>query len=246
MGSPDPLKPTFLIFKESLPGTLKSEEPNDLSIDFLVEGAIRQSAEWLAGELARGVAMTVITPTITGYTAVPYTGAPPCGYMRPIHHHCKVKGCPLQGTMVMVLAPKLAGAIEACHRLWHTRGKQLVSQRYEVRATTFNLDSEDLEEGLLRDDPDSWSWLRSVVEEQEMVIHLSNIGALLSPAGSAGRIWVAKGQPLPLPQNATPGRPEYEHISWLAGDLDSAGLLIDETDDEEEDDLDFGEPSKGL
>lgn len=189
--------------------------------------------------------MTVISPSITGYTAVPYTGAPRCGYMRPIHHHCKVEDCPLHANLVMVLARDLPGAVRACHRLWETRGKQLVSQRYEVKAETLRLNNEDLEEGLLHDDPESWGWLRSMVEEQQKVIHLSKTGALISPPESAGEIWVEKSQPLLLPKDAVPERPEYEHISWLAADLDPASDLIAETDDEE-DDLDLGEPSRGL
>ncbi len=190
--------------------------------------------------------MTVISPTITGHTAMPYTGAPRCGYMRPIHHHCKDLSCPLQSTMVMVLAPGWGRAIEACHRLWDTRGKQLVGQRYEVRAETYSVNNEGLEDGLLRDDPESWALLRSMVEEQEKVIHLSNVGALLTPAGSPGEIWVEKSPPVYLPKDARPGRPQFEDGSWLDGDLEPPEFLIDEPEEpDESEEGESEEPEEG-
>lgn len=177
--------------------------------------------------------MTVISPTIDGYTAMPLSGVPRCGYMRPIHHHCKDLSCPLNFSLVMVLASGWGPAIEACHRLWDTRDQQLVAQRFTVLAETRQIDNEELERGLLKDDAESWADLRSMVEEHEKpVVHLSNIGALISQAGSPGDIWVPQSPPIELPKNAWPGRPTFEDFSWLDGDLESADSLIDDESDE--------------
>jgi hypothetical protein len=191
--------------------------------------------------------MTVISPAIDGYTAMPFTGTPRCGYMRSIHHHCKDTSCPLNSSLVMVLASGFGPAIEACSRLWDTRDQQLVAQRFTVLAKTLQVNNEDLEEGLLRDSAESWTHLRAMVEDHERpVIHLSNIGALLSRAGSPGNIWVPQSPQLQLPKNARPGRPDFEDLSWLESDLDldSPDSLIDDGLDEPFDGLD--EPSEGL
>lgn len=186
--------------------------------------------------------MTVHSSTISGHTAMPFSGTLRCGYMRPIHHHCKDSSCPLNLSLVMVLAEGLGPAIDSCHRLWDTRDQQIIVQRFKVLADTFQVNNEGLERGLLKDDPESWTRLRSMVEEQQTpILHLSNIGALISQAGSPGHIWVPQSQPLQLPKNPRIGRSSFEDASWLDGDLEPPDVLLD-LDDE----VDDGEPSEGL
>ena len=50
--------------------------------------------------------------------------------------------------------------------------------------------------------------------------NLSNVGAMLSRAGSPGDIWVPESPQLQLPKNAKPGRTDFEDLSWLESDLD--------------------------
>jgi hypothetical protein len=164
--------------------------------------------------------------------------------MRPIHHHCKDLSCPLNFSLVMVLASGWGPAIKACRRLWDTRDQQIVAQRLTVLAKTLQVNNEELERGLLRDDAESWTHLRSMVEEQQRpVVHLSNIGALLSRAGSPGHIWVAESPPVWLPKNVRPGRPPFEDPSWLGGDLEPPDWLIDDFDEPLDDEPD---PNEGL
>lgn len=172
--------------------------------------------------------MSVLSASVVGITARPVTGSLPCGFMRPIRHHCKDVLCPFNLGMVMVFAPDPASAILACRRLWDADGKMILLQRFRVSTETLRIANTEIEEGLLKDNPLYWAYLRSMAREHETAaVLLTNLHALISYAGSPGEMWVPEGDPQLIPASAEPSRPTFEHESWWGLDLEDPDDLID-------------------
>lgn len=175
--------------------------------------------------------MTALIRAVVGITAMPFTGAVPCGYMREVNHDCEEVSCPLMNSLVMVFDPRPAQAILACRQLWEHDDQEIIIQRLKVTARTLQITNRKLEYGLLHGRPADWAYLRAmIVEHDKPVVQLRTVGALLSFGGSPGEMWTPMGSPMIIPAHAEPQRAELEDRSWWGQGLDHPDDLIDDID----------------
>jgi hypothetical protein len=174
--------------------------------------------------------VAVLTPTVVGYTAVPYTGGLPCGYMRLLRHRCKDVTCPLDDYYVMVFEAELAGAIRSCWRLWNAAGQRISARKFAVASSTLRIDDPEMELGLVEGDPRAWVEMRALVGEWDRpIVQMMTVGALLVPKGSPGTVWLPEGSRLDIPAGAEPPETYGDHRTWWdAPGLELPDDLIDD------------------
>lgn len=182
--------------------------------------------------------MPVVSPTLTGLTAMPNPGTPRCGYMRPTKHHCKDLSCPLNEAQVMVFAPAFWSAVVSCRRLWDTAGKSIVLQKFRVNEHTFHITDDAMEHGLLEGDPKAWGDFRTLIGEHGLAL-LTSVNALVVSADAPTDIWEPIGRMGQLPRDPELASRTGEDPSWQGSGLGPAGVTLEdflkEVDDEDED-----------
>jgi hypothetical protein len=182
--------------------------------------------------------MSLVSSAVVGTAAVPFDGKVPCGFMRPTNHKCDDPSCPLDHGYVMAFDREPDRAIVAARALWNSPDTQILIRRFRVAARTYELGNATLEQGLLGGEGSAWSSFRALVKEHEKpVFLLTTISVLFSFGGSPGTMWVPQGASIIIPAHAEPGRPDFQHPSWLPGGLDNPDDLIPGLDEDDEEQL---------